>query len=181
MANPRETDLIPELDASFYDDVDGEESTQDHDFDAWWAERVAQRPTTTILGVRVPIPSQVPAEIMLQPDKALKLDSERDAAEIVRLLGLILDVAGVDGPATVEQLIDAGLGSEQLVIIFVWALLNGARPPGKSPVSFARVAALVEGQSGKAATPPNRAARRAASRTAAGSKKTTGTRAVGRR
>lgn len=167
------TDQVAELDASFYDDVPAGESTHDHDFDAWWAERAASRPTTPILGVQVPIPTQVPAEIMLRPDKAMELSST-DTDEINRLLVLMLNLTGIDGQATLDGWIDAGLGSEQLIIIFTWCLVNGMRPPGKPAVSFARIAQIVdEGQQGgKAPEPTNRAGRRAAaSRTAATPKK----------
>lgn len=173
MAIDRPTDTVPELDASFYDAVPAGETAADHDFDSWWAEHAATRPTTTILGVTLPIPSQVPAEIMLNPDKALSLKTD-DVNEMIRLLVLMLDLTGVDGKAALATWLANGLGSEQLIIIFTWALFNGMRPPGKPAVSFRRVAQIVaEAEQGKVMpTPANRAARRAAgsSRTAAGSK-----------
>ncbi|WP_027657359.1 hypothetical protein, partial [Salinispora vitiensis] len=172
-------DSVAELDASFYDSVPDGETTTDHDFDAWWSQRVASRPTTQILGVAVPIPTQVPAEIMLRPGKALDLSSD-DADEIQRLLVLMLDLAGVDGQVTLDGWLSDGLGSEQLLIIFTWALINGMRPPGKPAVSFARVAGMVEDtQPGKAPEPVNRTGRRAASRTAGTSKPATRTRRTG--
>lgn len=181
MAAHPHTDSVPELDASFYDNVPAGESPTDHDFDAWWSRRVASRPTTPILGVAVPIPHQVPAEIMLRPGKALDLGAD-DADEIQRLLVLMLDLAGVDGHDTLQRWLADGLGSEQLLVIFTWALINGMRPPGKPAVSFARIAAMVEEtQPGKAPEPANRAARRAGSRTAAGSKPATRTRRTGGR
>lgn len=172
--NPQDT--TPELPESFYDEAPEGESTTDHDFDAWWAEHAASRPTTTILGVTIPIPSQVPAEIMLNPDAAMALDV-KDTDEMIRLLEQMLDLTGIDGQLTVADWISRGLGSEQLLVIFTWSLINGMRPPGKSAVSFARVLRIVtDAEQGKALSPAptNRAGRRAAasSRTAAGSKTT---------
>lgn len=168
MATPQQDEVL-ELDPSFYDEVAGED-TSNHDFDAWWAQRTAALPTTPILGIAVPIPTQVPAELMLDPAKAMELKAD-DAQEIRRLLVMMVDLSGIDGEDTLHRWFAAGLGSEQLLILFTWYLINGMRPPGKPPVSFARIAALVEDQNqGKAAT-PNRADRRAAARQTAATSK----------
>ena len=184
MPAARSAEQVPELDPSFYDQVPAGESTTDHDFDAWWSQHALTRPTTTILGVSVPIPSQVPAEIMLNPDR-VKMIETSDADEMIRLLVLMLDLTGIDGRATLDGWMAAGMGSEQLAILFTWALINGMRPAGKPAVSFARIAKVIEeGEAGgKAPAPTNRAGRRAAaSPTAAGSKtKTPQRRTAGRR
>ncbi|MBM0203508.1 hypothetical protein JNW90_10565 [Micromonospora sp. STR1s_5] len=164
MATTPQQDQVLELDPSFYDMAD--QSTTNHDFDQWWSQRQAARDTTPILGIQVPIPSQVPAEIMLHPETALEL-GEDDSQEMIRLLVQMIQLTGLKGQATLDDWVKRGLGSEQLVIVFTWFLINGMRPPGKPAVSFERIAALVEDRdAGKAAAqqPTNRAGRRAAER-----------------
>lgn len=150
-----EADKVQELDASFYEQAEGDPKGQD--FDAWWETRNADRPFATILQTQVPIPDQVPAEMMLRPEKLMGM-TEDDAPEMERLLTQLFDMCGTNGKEILQTLFSRGLGSSQLIVVFSWAFFNGMRPPGKPPVSFARVAKVVTEQQGKARGADQRAA-----------------------
>ena len=144
MSEPQEPQ---ELDESFYNFEDDDPKGQD--FDAWWRARTAEKLYANILQTQVPIPDQLPAEMMLRPEKVMAL-TEADAPEMERLLAQLFDLCGADGKNILATLYSRGLGSSQLIVIFSWAFFNGMRPQGKPPVSFARVAQVVMENQGKA-------------------------------
>ncbi len=119
------------------------------DFDAFWAE-VRGRRTTTVCGVEVPVPTDVPYGFQERLDQLGESDRQEDAEELVAMLF---------GDGVMEQWKAAGIGYVQLLTIITWGMAQGTG----EPMSFAEAykAVLARDQEGKA---PNRAARRAASK-----------------
>ena len=121
--------------------------TPTHDFDAFWSSyRPAQ--TIVVLGQEIEVPTDLPVELALG---AGQLDTS-DLGGLQRVLGDIYS------GETVDAWVDAGIGAMQMAVILAWTL---AHIQGE-PISFAD--ALERCQSQGKAPAPNRATRRAATR-----------------
>jgi hypothetical protein len=131
-------------------------SAETESFDAFWAE-VRGRKTTTICGVTVAVPNDIPFGFN-ERFEALK-DSERqeDASELVAMFF---------GDGLMEQWEKAGIGYFQLLTILTWGM---AQATGQD-MSFAEAYEAVTSADIGGKAPANRAERRAApkKRSAAG-------------
>jgi hypothetical protein len=130
-------------------------STESESFDAFWAE-VRGRKTTTICGVTVAVPNDIPFGFRERMDDLRDSESQEDASELVAMFF---------GDGVMQQWQAAGIGYYQLLTILTWGM---AQATGQD-MSFAEAYEAVTSADigGKA---PNRAARRAApkERSAAG-------------
>lgn len=144
--------------------ADVDERQDDDEFLAFWEQHRAEQeqPTTRILGVDVVVPTDLPLEV---EDLASQLHDSGRREDFERLLGILF------GPDTFEQWKRNGLTSRMLRVLVAWGFANAN---GRS-VSFAEAADLVdkaealkaERDAAGKATGPNRAARRASSKTRA--------------
>lgn len=138
------------------------EPRQDDDFLAFWEQhRAAAAPPETkrILGVDVAVPTDLPLSF---EDGSRELANSQDPADFERLLVMLF------GEGTLQKWKANGLTSQQLRVLVAWGMANGS---GK-PTTFAEAAEMVRLAEEKKAqdeaegkAPPNRAARRASSRT----------------
>lgn len=136
----------------------------DDDFLAFWEQhRATETPPETkrILGVDVAVPTDLPLSF---EDASQELANSKDPADFEQLLVMLF------GDGTLQQWKANGLTGGQLRILVAWGMANGA---GKT-TTFAEAAemvALAEAKKAQAEAegkaPPNRAARRASSRTRA--------------
>lgn len=134
---------------------------EDDDFLAYWKTRPeAKVETKRILGVEVAVPHDVPLSFL---DDLAELKNSTDPEDTKRLL---LTLFG-DNP--LDTWVRNGATADQLQVILAWGIRNAQG----TPTTFAEAADLVEQAraleaAGKAPAPvPNRAARRASSRTRA--------------
>lgn len=123
-------------------------------FDAWWADHSQAREveTTTILGVEVDVPTDIPLEVemlLTRKDGNLTSDDVRRAVELVFGEDVLADWMSQTPP----------ISSFQFSVIFAWAMSHGQ---GK-PVTFQEAAEAIR-EAQEAERPTNRAARRAAAR-----------------
>jgi hypothetical protein len=120
-------------------------------WDDFWAEVNAKPRTETIRGVTVPVPADLPLNFQ-QRATALK-DSERDE-DVRELVGLIF------GEGILDRWIEAGMGAREFQVVCAWGYANGSG----NATTFREAYDIVmqAAAEGKAPTPPNRAARRAA-------------------
>lgn len=139
-ANPSRASApdAPELDASFYDEPDTDQYGQD--FDAWWSAQTATRPTAVIKGITVPVPDDVPADVAMRPESVTELDDESDIDEVKRHVIAFFNLMVDDGAGLLDELIEAGIGMQQLAIVLAWCMVNGMRPAGTAAVSFGKCA-----------------------------------------
>jgi hypothetical protein len=136
------------------DDVVEDVDQEHEDFDAYWAarERARRPPYVTIRGIEVEAPTDLPIELELQPERyanASTFDEVREYLEVV--LGDVVD-----------DLVKAGIGLRELLLLVTWATANGA---GRRTTLAQADELLTKAQAadeGKAR--PNRATRRATGR-----------------
>lgn len=124
-------------------------------FDAFWAELEAERGVRTeyedILGVQVPVPTRMPLAFAFQLED---LKASEDTEDFRRLVG---DLFGSD---VFEQLLDAGVDEEMMLVILGWGM---AHAKGKS-LTFREAYELFNGDGQGNPQAANREARRAAQR-----------------
>ena len=140
--------------------ADDDEGTQS--WDAFWAEVSGQARTETIRGVKVTVPADLPLRVVVRAEQLAESTSLDDVGS------LLVDIFGVD---VLDAWTDAGMGALELRTVLAWASAHGS---GKQ-ITFGEALALVRGaEAGEAPAPvpPNRASRRATSRTGGRSKPT---------
>lgn len=132
---------------------------EEDDFLAFWKSRADVAPETKrILGVEIPVPNDVPLSFM---DDVTRLKDSTEPDDVKWLLTTLF------GSDPLEVWLRNGATAAQLQVILAWGMANaqGQR------IDFAEAAEIVTkaqaaDAAGKALTPvPNRAARRASSRT----------------
>lgn len=138
---------------------------EDDDFDAFWRDyRAAIKPKTTrILGVDVVVPTDLPLSF---EDQLAELEGSRTSEAYEGLLATLF------GEGTLGQWKANGITREQLQIVMAWGFSNGSGTPttfaeAAKKVADAEAEKAAAGSGGKARVTPNRATRRASSRTAA--------------
>jgi hypothetical protein len=138
-----------------------DEPQQHDDFLAFWrAHRAKDAPEIQrILGVDVPVPTELPLALAALGDELATSEDQGDVERIVTLLF---------GEDVYQRWVTAGLTAEQLAVLMAWGMANATG----TPTTFAEAAQLAAdaeaaGKARKAAVVPNRAARRASSRTPA--------------
>lgn len=133
-----------------------EPETRDDEFLAFWRDHRARttHQTARILGVDVPVPSELPMAIT---DAAEQLVDSTDPADIERVVGMLF------GADIYTQWKANGLTTGMLQILVTWGMANAA---GQA-TTFEQAAELAEQaeHAGKARLAANRAARRASSPT----------------
>ncbi|MFE5628480.1 hypothetical protein [Streptomyces sp. NPDC056543] len=120
-------------------------------WDAFWAE-VQGAGTETIRGVQVPVPTDVP----LAMEMRLKdLESDSSEAAMREMVGLLF------GDDVLDRWIDAGMGLMEFKTVIAWGMAHATGTKVSFREAYDTVVAA-EAEEGKA---PNRAARRASSKT----------------
>lgn len=128
-------------------------------WDDFWAS-VSRPETTTIRGVEVAVPTDMP---MVVEQRAEQLHDSESLDDIAELVGMIF------GQDCLSQWRDAGMGLREFRVVLTWGMANAR---GRK-LSFAEAYALAqEADEGKAPA-PNRAARRAQSAGTGGRSKPT--------
>lgn len=122
-------------------------------FDAFWNEIHGGHRTTTVEGVEVTVPTDVPMGFERRFAELSESSSDDDVAELVTLL------FGEDAAA--QWLAPPAIGFRKLLTILMWGM---AQSLGED-ITFREAYDRVQG---KARTGPNRAARRAASKKPSG-------------
>lgn len=140
--------------------VDEPEPLHDDDFLAFWrAEQAKVSPTTKrILGVDVLVPQDLPLRLEAM---ASQMQATQDPAELKALL------AELFGGDHLDTWITNGLTTRMMQVIIAWGVSNGTGTPCTFERALELATALEVANAGKAPDAPNRAARRASSRTAA--------------
>ena len=131
-------------------------------WDDFWAEVGAQAHTETIRGVQVTVPSDLPLRVVVRAEQLAASTSMNDVQS------LLVDIFEVD---VLDAWIDAGMGAMELRTVLAWASAHGSGKPISFAEAFDVVRAADLGEA-PAPVPPNRAARRATSRTGGRSKPT---------
>ena len=132
-------------------------------WDDFWAE-VSHAETTTIRGVEVPVPSDMPMKLRRRVEELQ--DSEEDE-HIIELVSLLF------GSGVFDEWEDAGLGIVEFRTILTWGIAHAF---GRDMTFAQALEAVRAGEEGKAlgVPQPNRAARRSQSAATGGrSKRTT--------
>lgn len=132
----------------------------DDDFLAFWTQhRAKSNPETkTILGCTVPVPTDMPLALQ---DMAEELQASQDPNDVDKLVSLLF------GVGVYTQWKANGITDKMLGVLMAWGMANAA---GQSTTfeQAAEMAAEAEAAKGKALKPvPNRADRRASSKTRA--------------
>lgn len=134
------------------------------DFETAWTHYRAQRerPTKHVLGVDVEVPTDIP---LLFEDKFRELADSKKVEHFAELLVMLF------GAGTYDQWKANGITESQLRILTVWGISNA----NGRPTTFAKAVEIVtqaeaDEAAGKLIPVPNRAARRASSKTAASAK-----------
>lgn len=131
------------------------ETVDTSSWDAFWAEvNTSAQATETIRGVTVPVPSDLPLGFQQRVTQLQDSDRDEDVRELV---GLIF------GEGVLDQWIAADMGSREFKVIMAWGIANG----GGKPTTFREAYDLVTKAEAEGKAPsaqPNRAARRAATR-----------------
>lgn len=133
---------------------------EDDDFLRFWAAHKAeQKPeTTTILGVEVVVPDDVPLAFDDLEERMATSKADADSKEAKALFEEML--AMLFGEDTYAQWRERGITSLQLRVITTWGMVNAK---GRK-IDFAEAMQLtMDAETGKA-TGPNRAARRTAAK-----------------
>jgi hypothetical protein len=135
---------------------------EDDDFLTFWDEYSANKDapeTKRILGVNVVVPQDIPLSF---EDVSRELSESKDEADFYRLIATLF------GAGTLETWKANGLTRKQLPVLVAWGMSNGA---GRK-TTFTEAGEMVQQAEQKKAeaeaagkAPPNRAARRASSRT----------------
>lgn len=132
----------------------------DDDFLSFWTQHRAKsnHETRTILGVTIGVPTDMPLALQ---DMAEELQASQDPSDVDKLVSLLF------GAGVYTQWKAAGITDKMLGVLMAWGMANAAG----QPTTFERageMAAEAEATKGKALKPvPNRADRRASSKTRA--------------
>lgn len=125
-------------------------------WDAFWAEvNTTSAPTETIRGVTVPVPSDLPLGFQQRVNELRDSTRDEDVRELVAL---------IFGPGVLDQWIANDMGSREFKVVMAWGMANGGGKTTSFREAYEMVtAAEAEGKAGSAPS-PNRAARRAATK-----------------
>ncbi|GGW41372.1 hypothetical protein [Streptomyces xantholiticus] len=126
-------------------------------FDAFWEEQTGGLRTTVINGVEVAVPNDLPQGFAQRFDRLKDSDKAEDAAELVAML--------YGDEAAKKWMEPPQIGTRKLMTALLWGM---AQASGED-ITFAEAyQRLQDHLTGKAKTPPNRAARRTAQRKPSG-------------
>jgi hypothetical protein len=122
-------------------------------WDQFWSEVTAKARTEVIRGVEVRVPTDIPLAVERRMEELSDSSALEDVADLV---------SRIFGADVLEQWIDAGMGSTEFKTVVAWGMAQGDGQDISFREAYERVRAADEG---KAPAAPNRAARRAASKT----------------
>lgn len=123
-------------------------------WDDFWAEQSGGR-TEVIRGVKVQVPTDMPLGYENRVADLKHLGEDSGLEEFAELVDPLF------GPGVFEQWVDTGMGQIELLTAVTWGMAQASR----KDLSFAEAFELVTSNDpGKAVSAPNRAARRAASK-----------------
>lgn len=138
--------------------------TEEQSFDAFWDEVHGGRRTTTVCGVEIVVPNDLPFGFSERFNSLQESESDEDAAQLIALL------FGDDAAKT--WMSPPGIGTRKLFTILTWGM---AQALGEN-LSFAEAHERITQRmtsKGKAPSGQNRAARRKQSATTGGRSKPT--------
>jgi hypothetical protein len=127
--------------------------TETQSWDDFWSEVNAKSTTEVIRGVTVTVPTDLPLGFQQRMTALQYSERDEDVQELVSM---------IFGPGVLDKWLDTGMGSREFKVILMWGMSNG----GGKAISFREAydMLLVAEAEGKAFGRPNRAARRAATR-----------------
>lgn len=130
----------------------------DDDFLAFWAEHRARhgQATKRILGVDVVVPSDIPLNFA---DRFNEVKDSEDAEDAKELLGILF------GDGVLDQWIARGVTTEMMKVLTAWATANATGTPTDFAAAVELAARLETEKAAGKAPVPNRADRRASSKT----------------
>lgn len=125
-------------------------------WDAFWAEvNTKDRPTETIRGVTVSVPNDLPLRFQQRINELRDSSRDEDLQELTAM---------IFGDGVLDQWIAAGMGIGEFQVVVAWGYANGSGRQVTFREAYEMVlAAEAEGKAGSAPQ-PNRAARRAATK-----------------
>lgn len=137
--------------------VDDDFDREDDDFLAYWRQH--RTPTfKRIFGIEVEVPRDLPLNF---GDQYEQIKDSEEPEDFKTLLGVIF------GQGVLDQWIERGISREQVQVLLTWGILNGSGQDTSFDEAAKKAAEIERESAGKAQPMPNRAERRASSKTAA--------------